>query len=146
MDSTADARKKPRWKDEGCGDDVAEELARVVIGAAIEVHRLIGPGQPESVYENALSHELALRNISHQRQVPIPIVCKGLEVGEGRADLLVGGRLVVELKSCEQLHDVHRAQVRAYLCATGHVLGLLINFNVAVLQDGIKRVVNSRPS
>src|SRR5688572_27834431 len=124
MSTVPYSKARPGWRNEGCGDETAEQLAHAVIGAAIEVHRLIGPGQPESVYENALSHELALRNISHQRQVPIPIVYKGLEVGEGRADLLVGGRLVVELKSCEQLHDVHRAQVRAYLCATGHVLGL----------------------
>ena len=128
------------WRDEGCGDEVAERVAYALIGAAIEVHRLIGPAQTESVYENALSHELGLREIPFQRQVPIPLIYKGVEVGEGRMDLLVAGRVVVELKSCEQLHEVHRAQLRA----TGHLLGLLINFNVAVLHDGIKRVVNSR--
>lgn len=137
-------KDRSRWHDDGCGDPSLEQLAHGVIGAAIEVHRLIGPGLPESVYETALSHELALRQIDHERQVPLPVVYKGVTVGEGRMDLVVDKRLVVELKSCEQLHDVHRAQVRAYLCVTGFLLGLLINFHVAVLQDGIRRVINSR--
>ncbi len=146
MASIWDRPAKPRGRDEGCGDDVAERLAYQVIGAAIEVHREIGPGMPEMAYELALAHELKLRGIDHERQVPVPVVYKGIKVGEGRLDLLVGGRLVVELKSCEQLLDVHRAQVRAYLLATGHVLGLLINFNVPILHDGLKRVVNSKPA
>jgi GxxExxY protein len=141
----AGSRTRPvHWRDDGCGDESLERLAYETIGAAIEVHRIVGPGMPEGVYEAALSHELSLRQIPHERQVPLPVVYKGLQVGEGRLDLLVDSRLVVELKSCEQLHDVHRAQVRAYLCATGFLLGLLINFNVAVLQDGIKRVINSK--
>ena len=135
---------KSRWNDEGCGDPSLERLAHAVIGAAIEVHRVIGPGLPETVYETALSHELTLRQISHERQVPLPVLYKGVQVGEGRMDLVVERRLVVELKACEQLHDVHRAQVWAYVCATGFLLGLLINFNVAMLQDGIRRVINSR--
>lgn len=144
MGSIEERAIHPGWRDEGCGDGVVERLAHAVIGAAIEVHRVLGPGLPESVYEYALSHELGLRKVPHQRQVPLPVVYKGIEVGEGRMDLLVDGRLVVELKSCEQLHDVHRAQVRAYLCATGHLLGLLINFNVPVLHEGIRRIVNSK--
>lgn len=132
----------PNWPDEGSGDEVAEQIAHAVIGAAIEVHRELGPGLPESAYEGALAHELSLRHIQHTRQAPVAIVYKGVVVGQGRVDLLVQGRLVIELKSCEQLNELHRAQVRAYLCVLGLRLGLLINFNVAVLHDGIKRVLN----
>ena len=135
-------RGREPWSDEGCGDEVAEKLAHAVIGAAIEVHRELGPGLPETAYEAALAHELTLRSIHHQRQSPVPIHYKGVLVGEGRVDLLVEGRLIIELKACEQLNHLHRAQVRAYLCATGHRLALLINFNVSVLHDGIKRVLN----
>jgi GxxExxY protein len=135
--------RKGTWSDDGCGDEEAERLAREVIGAAIEVHRVVGPGMPESVYEKALSRELTLRSIEHVRQAPVPVHYKGALVGEGQLDLLIGGRLVVELKACERLADVHHAQVLAYLCATDLRLGLLINFNVARLADGIRRIVNS---
>jgi GxxExxY protein len=135
---------KPGWKDEGSGDEVAEGLAHAVIGAAIEVHRELGPGLPESAYEAALAHELSLRGLQCERQAPVAIVYKGVPVGDGRIDLFVERRLVVELKACEALNDLHRAQVRAYLCVTGLRLGLLINFNVAVLHDGIRRVLNGR--
>ena len=136
-------REQGRRRDDGCGDDVAERLATAVIGAAIEVHRVLGPGLPEMVYERALAHELTLHNILFERQALLPVVYKGVEVGEGRMDLLIDNRLVVELKSCDGLNDVHRAQVRTYLLLTGHRLGLLINFNVPVLRDGIRRVINS---
>ena len=143
MSGFVDLRRHQSWSDRGCGDELAEQRAFETIGAAIEVHRELGPGLPESVYERALSHELTLRSIPHRCQAPLPVVYKGVQVGEGRLDLLVDDRLVVELKACETLADVHRAQVRAYLCTTGHRLGLLINFNVQVLHDGIKRVINS---
>ena len=133
---------RSEWPDDGSGDEAAERLAHAVIGAAIEVHRELGPGLPEGVYERALSQELTLRSIRHRCQAPVPVTYKGVNVGEGRIDILVEDRLVVELKSCEQLTDLHRAQVRAYLCAKGLRLGLLINFNVAVLHDGMKRVLN----
>ena len=126
-----------------CGDPEVEVLAHGVIGAAIEVHRVLGPGLPERVYKEALAHELDLRGISYQLEAPVPIDYKGKRVGEGFLDLLVGGRLVVELKKVETLTNVHRAQAIAYLQATKLRLALLINFNVAVLKDGIKRVIKT---
>lgn len=127
-------------------DDRTERLAEAVIGAAIEVHRLLGPGMPELSYRKAFSHELELRNIPHRCEVPFPIVYKGLHVGEGRIDILVDNLIIVELKAVEALTPVHRAQVITYLKATKLKLGLLINFNVVVLKDGIKRVINTTRS
>ena len=132
-----------RERPEKRADDETEELSHRVIGAAIEVHRCLGPGLPESVYRNALSHELTLLGIGHACEVPVPIIYKGKAVGEGRMDLLVGGKLIVELKAIDSLTEVHRAQCIAYLQATHRQLALLINFNVAVLRDGIKRVINT---
>jgi GxxExxY protein len=127
----------------GCGCEETEQLARVVIGAAIEVHRELGPCLPEMVYERALSHELRLRKVPHERQAPLPVMYKGEQVGEGRMDLLIRSKLVVELKSCESLTDLHRAQVRSYLHLTNLRLGLLINFNVPVLRNGIRRIIHT---
>jgi GxxExxY protein len=124
-------------------DDATEELAQRAIGAAIEVHKLIKPGMPENVYKTALSHELDLRQIQHQKEVPVPIMYKGIKVGEGFIDILVDGKLIMELKSVEALHDVHRAQAIGYLQATGLQLALLINFNVLQLRTGIRRVINT---
>ncbi len=124
-------------------DPETEDLARAVIGAAIEVHKHMGPGLPESSYRNALSHELTLRGIAHDCEVPVPIFYKGVLVGEGKLDILVRGVLIVELKVVEALNDVHRAQVIAYLQATKLQLGLLINYNVVRLSDGIKRVIRT---
>ena len=125
-------------------DEELERLAFDVIGACIEVHLHLGPSLPESVYRKALSHELSLRGISHVCESPVPVTYKGILVGEGRLDLLVAERLVIELKCAECLTEVHKAQALAYLQATGLQLALLINFNVAVLQDGIKRVIKSQ--
>ncbi|HET6314183.1 MAG TPA: GxxExxY protein [Chloroflexia bacterium] len=128
--------------------ELAVELNRLshdVIGAALEVHRVLGPGFLESVYEEALCLELELRGIPFARQAPLPVWYKGRIVGEGRMDLLVGGCLVIELKAVEVLAQIHAVQLLTYLRATGHKLGLLINFNVAVLKHGIKRVVLSHP-
>jgi GxxExxY protein len=116
-------------------------LAHAVIGAAIEVHRRLGPGFLESVYELALCTELQLRGIGFERQVPIPIEYKGRLVGEGILDVVVGERLVVELKAVDKLLRVHKAQVISYLKASGLRLGLLVNFKVPVLVQGIRRVV-----
>ena len=124
-------------------DRETDQLAHAAIGAAIEVHRLLGPGYLESMYEEALCVELKLRSIPFARQVSLPIDYKGNHVGEGKCDLLVGGVLIVELKAVEALVAVHLAQVISYLKATGNHLGLLINFNVPVLKDGVKRVVLS---
>jgi GxxExxY protein len=118
-----------------------ERLSSEVIGAAIEVHRALGPGLMESTYEQAVCVELALRNISYLCQHVFAVEYKGQRVGEGRVDLIVDHRLIVELKAVESLAPVHTAQLIAYLRATRNRLGLLINFNVAVLKDGIKRVV-----
>lgn len=120
-----------------------DNLARRVIGAAIEVHKSLGPGYLESVYEAALCMELELREIAFVNQYPISILYKGRYVGEGRLDLLVENCLVVELKAVDALLPVHSAQVMSYLKATKLQLGLLINFNVPVLKQGIKRIVLS---
>jgi GxxExxY protein len=124
-------------------DSRTDELAKTVIGAAIEVHRLLGPGYLESVYEQALVIELELRNLPFERQKAIRVNYKGQEVGEGRLDLLVGGCLIVELKAVDALAPIHTAQLMSYLRAMRLPLGLLINFNVPVLKTGIKRIVLS---
>ena len=118
-------------------------LAHTVVGAALEVHRTLGPGYLESVYEEALGVELQLRGVAFKRQVPFGIQYKGHNVGEGRIDLLVADKLLVELKAVEVLAPIHTAQVLSYLKATRLPLGLLLNFNVPVLKDGVKRVVLS---
>ena len=133
-------------KDSGVVEPRAEldDLAHRVIGAAIEVHRFLGPGFLESVYEEALCVEFALRGIRFARQVPVSVRYKGEPVGEARLDLLVDDSLVVELEAVESIAPIHWAQVLCYLKATRHRLGLLINFNVSVLQRGIKRVVQTQ--
>ena len=125
-------------------EELWDEVSERVIGAAIEVHRLIGPGMTEDMYENALAFEFELRGIPYARQVEISVEYKGMKIGKTRLDFLVEGKLIVELKACERLTDVHRAQCICYLRATGHRVALLINFNVPVLKDGIKRVILSR--
>jgi GxxExxY protein len=117
-----------------------DRLADAVIGAAIEVHRLLGPGYIEAVYEEALCVELGLRGIPFARQTSAAVSYKGQSVGEGRMDLVVSDVLVVELKAVEALVPVHSAQVISYLKTTGRKLGLLINFNVPILKQGIKRI------
>ena len=124
-------------------DAAVDALARAVLDAAFEVHRLLGPGFLESVYEEALATELRLRDVAFTRQVVIGVDYKGSNVGLARLDLLVGGKLVVELKAVEQLAPIHLAQVLSYLKVTGHGLGLLITFNVRELRRGIRRVVRS---
>ena len=119
------------------------ELTGVVIGAAIEVHRVLGPGFLESVYEEALCVELQLRGIPFRRQPVVAINYKGRLVGEGRLDLLVSNTLIVELKAVENLAPIHEAQVLSYLKMTSHTLALLINFKVRVLKDGIRRIILS---
>lgn len=121
----------------------ADQFAHDVIAAALEVHKNIGPGYLESVYEEALGVELQLRCIPFERQRAVSVNYKGHHVGEGRIDLLVGGCLVVELKSVDSLAPIHTAQMISYLKSTRIQLGLLINFNVRLLKDGIKRIVLS---
>lgn len=114
-----------------------------IIGAAIEVHRALGPGLLESAYEECLSHELSLRAIPFRRQVSLPLMYKGVKLECGyRVDLVVANAVVVEIKTAERLEPVHAAQVLTYLKLGGWPLGLLINFNVPVLRNGIKRIAN----
>ncbi len=122
--------------------ETGSELTGRVIGAAISVHRELGPGFLESVYESALCVELECLAIPYTRQVVVELGYRGRPVGEGRIDLLVDGFLVVELKAVETILPIHEAQVLSYLKATGHPVGLLINFNVVALRRGVRRVVN----
>lgn len=124
-------------------DEELDRLARLVIGAAIEVHRQLGPGLLESVYESALCIEFDLRSIPFKQQHRVGIVYKGRPVGKGKLDLLVGERLIIEIKAVERLAPIHSAQLISYLRMTKRKLGLLINFNVPLLKEGIKRVVVS---
>src|SRR5262249_32018932 len=114
-----------------------DSLANAVIGAAIEVHRHLGPGYLEKVYEEALAVEFAMRQIPFERQKQMYVSYKGSRVGEDFLDFLVNGELVVELKAVESIAPIHKAQVISYLKATNLHLGLLLNFNVPILKDGI---------
>jgi GxxExxY protein len=118
------------------------EITHEIIGAAIEVHKYLGPGLLESAYEECLAHELHLRNLRVERQKPVPVVYKETKLECGyRLDLPVEGRVVVELKSVEGLGPIHEAIILTYLRMSGHRLGLLINFNVSVLKDGVRRFI-----
>ena len=121
-----------------------EQHAFEVIGAAIEVHRSLGRGYLESIYEAALAVELGARGIEFERQVALPIEYRGVTIGVHRLDLLVCGELVVELKSSARPHDAHTAQVLSYLKAGSFPLGLILNFDTALMKDGIRRVVPLR--
>ena len=119
-----------------------DPLTEQVIGAAIEVHRVLGPGLLESVYEHCLCHELSARGVEHRRQVQLPVVYKGTPLDcHFVMDLVVPGRLVVELKTVEKLQPIHEAQLLTYMKLSGLRLGLLLNFNVALLKDGVKRMI-----
>ena len=118
-------------------------LTGKIIGAAIEVHKTLGPGLLESAYEECLCRELQLSKISSERQKSLPVEYKGVMLDCGyRLDVVVEGKLIVELKSCDTLQPIHEAQLLTYLKLTNIKVGLLINFNVPVLKDGIKRMAN----
>lgn len=121
-------------------------LSKEIIGAAMQVHRALGPGLLEGAYEACLAHELATRVLAFERQRPIPLTYGGevIEVGF-RADFIVEKAILLELKAIERLQPIHTAQVLTYLKLTGLQLGLLINFNVTSLQHGIRRVVLGLP-
>jgi GxxExxY protein len=121
--------------------DPLNQLTERIIGLAIEVHRQIGPGLPESVCEEALCIELREAGLTFSRQVGIPLFYKGHLIGERRPDLIVESKVVVEVKSVERLAPVHHVQLLQYLQITKLQLGLLLNFNEAALKNGIKRVV-----
>ncbi|MCZ7402214.1 MAG: GxxExxY protein [Candidatus Methanoperedens sp.] len=118
------------------------ELSNKIVGAAIEVHRTLGPGLLESTYEECLCHELALNQIPFERQVIMPVVYKGnrLECGY-RADIVVDNKVILELKSVADVQPIHKAQLLTYLKLSGLKLGLLLNFNVLLMKDGINRFV-----
>ena len=118
-----------------------DETASAVFGAALEVHRVLGPGFLESVYEEAMAVELELRGISFERQKPIGVSYKGHAIGEGKLDFFVQNSLIVELKAAEKLLPIHQAQLMSYLKTTGCRLGLPVNFHERLLKDGVRRVV-----
>jgi GxxExxY protein len=118
-----------------------EEVGRKIIGAAIEVHRTLGPGFLESIYRKALAYELSLQGIPVEQEKEVLVPYKDIQIAGQRLDLLVGGRVIVELKCVEEFAPIHQAQLISYLKATGLRLGLLVNFKVPVLKDGIKRIV-----
>ncbi|QOV92490.1 GxxExxY protein [Humisphaera borealis] len=130
-------------RSESSVDPAVERLASEVIGAAIEVHKELGPGMPERSYLLALCYELELRRIPFRCEVPVVISYKGKEVGEARIDILVADMLVLELKAVDAISPVHKAQCLKYLRLLKLQLGLVINFNVERLADGIKRVIHS---
>lgn len=119
------------------------ELTEKIIGAAIHVHRELGPGFGESVYENALKHELEKRGFHVQQQAVFPIMYDGIRVGRHRTDLIVEHAVLLELKSVEELIPLFTAQVLSYLRVTGLEVGLLMNFNEKVLKNGLKRIALS---
>ena len=127
----------------GWSGSLHSELTGRIIGAAIAVHRELGPGKLESVYERALAIELRTQRVPFRTQVPIRWY-RGESVGDFFADVIVDCKVLVELKAVDALRSVHRAQVLSYLRATGLELGLLINFNVRVLKDGVRRLIHSR--
>ena len=118
------------------------ELTHEIMGAAIEVHKNLGPGLLESTYEECLCHELSQRGIPFERQKPVPVVYKGVKLDCGyRLDLLVADRVILELKSVEALAPIHDSIMITYLKLSEHRIGLLMNFNVQILKEGIKRLV-----
>ena len=128
--------------DETSFKPVEHPLSGRIIGAAIEVHRHLGPGLLESVYEECLSRELAFRELPIERQRLVPVIYKGYDVGiHLRIDVIVRNEIVVEIKSVERLAPVHTSQVRTYLALTGLKTGLILNFNSEVMREGIRRVV-----
>jgi GxxExxY protein len=123
-------------------DPETEEVARKVVDAAYKLHSTLGPGLLENIYETFFCHELKLRDLKVERQVALPLTYEGVNLEAGlRLDLLIENRLIVELKATESLLKVHHAQLKTYLKLSGHKLGLLINFNVPLIKDGIERVV-----
>jgi GxxExxY protein len=121
---------------------IEAELTKQIIGAAIEVHKHWGPGLYEEIYERSLCHELRLRGMMFDTQVKLPLVYKGERVGDDlRLDLVVAGKVVVELKAAKALEPIHEAQLLTYMKLTRCRIGLLINFNVPTLKQGIKRMV-----
>jgi len=120
------------------------EISERIIGCAIEVHKILGPGLLESAYEECLFYEIFQTGLRVEKQKPLPLIYKEIKLEVGyRIDLIVGNKVLVEIKSVEALNDIHTAQVLTYLKLSGCKLGLLMNFNVLRVKDGIKRLVNN---
>ena len=120
------------------------ELSGELVKAAFEVHKTLGPGYLEKVYEDALVIELKLRNINFSRQKQIEIRYKTYPIAKGKIDLLIDNKIIVEIKAVECFAEIHRAQIISYLRATNLKLGLLMNFNVKYMKDGIRRVISTK--
>ncbi len=119
------------------------KLSSKIIGAAIEVHKTLGPGLLESTYEECLCYELSLRGLGFERQKALPITYKNKKLDCGyRLDIVVEDEIILELKSCEKIEPIHKAQLLTYLKLSGLHLGLVLNFNVPLMRDGIVRIVN----
>jgi len=119
------------------------QLSSQIIGAAIEVHKALGPGLLESAHEKCLCHELKLRGLWFENQKPLPLIFKGEKLDCGyQLDIVVENTIILELKSCEKIKPIHKAQLLTYLKLSGLKLGLLLNFNVPVMRDGIVRMVH----
>ena len=122
-------------------DDI-NRLTGEIIGAAIEVHKTLGPGLLESAYEECLCEELRLRKVPFEKQRDLPVKYKGIALDCGyRLDVIVDNKVIIELKACDEIMPIHEAQILTYLKLTGIKIGLLINFNVPVLREGIKRFI-----
>jgi GxxExxY protein len=119
-----------------------DELAKIVVDAGLKVHKTLGPGLLESVYEHCLAHELRSRGVAFQRQLALPVVYEGLTLECGyRLDLLVENSIVLEIKAVDALTRVHEAQVLTYLRLSGNTLGFLMNFNVVLFKEGVRRFI-----
>lgn len=122
---------------------IEDQISKKIIGCAIEVHRILGPGLLESAYQECLCHEFDKNRIRYIKEKPMPIVYKDIKLDHGyRMDLLVEHKVVVELKTVEKFCDAHFAQLLTYLRLGNFRLGLLLNFNGAIMKDGIKRIIN----
>ena len=122
------------------------QLSNKIIGAAIEVHKALGPGLLESAYEECLCQELELRGLHYERQKPLPVVYKGRKLDCGyRLDVVIENEIILELKSSETLEPIYDAQLLTYLKLSGLHLGLILNFNVSMMRDGIRRIVHELP-
>jgi GxxExxY protein len=122
---------------------IENDISNIIIGCAIEVHKKLGPGLLESAYQECLFYELKQAGLKVEKEKPMPIVYKDVKLDHGyRIDLLVEDRVVVETKTVEELNDVHTAQVLTYLKLGNYKLGLLLNFHVTILKNGIKRLIN----
>ena len=119
------------------------QLSSKIIGAAIEVHKTLGPGLLESAYEECLCHELSIQELLFEKQKPLSIDYKGKKLNCGyRLDIVVEKAVIIEMKSCEKIEPIHKAQLLTYLKLSGLNLGLILNFNVPLMRDGIVRIVN----